>query len=366
MVFAGLFWVAADLVLSALVVTVMVVDRCAFNTTGLYEVIRDPPFDNRIVPLNVGVLYDLVVQAQVTSQTNGGLEGIYSKLNNDPAFRADSQDIVGQWECINTDQDVGYPAYSNLTDVAADLNDRGIIDATYSACWDQYPGDIENNHLVIWSASVHDDAMASFEIRASIDMASTSKVEKTMRTFHCSMNASAVDWVLYVMQASTSLNTWCPQLKGKMYANSLGVPPVADPGAVIASTLDAMVMIAGAYQSSPTGSIPPVPDPTQGCLAPRAQIPGPVILVFLIITGSTLALANYWAYPTLAITTMRRRDPVLVKLVEAATPNGLMGWMKQAVHETGAPLEKKGYGRLKEWALRPSPDGQCLRLRRAG
>lgn len=145
MVLAGLFWLIADLVVSRLVVTVNVPDRCWFNNTGLYEVVWDQPFNFTIEPLEVGNLHDLVTRAQVTSQSNGGLEGIYHKVNSDPTFRADAQDVIGQWECHDVEQDASYSADSNLTQVADDLVNRGILfDASSSSCWDQYPGNKDN------------------------------------------------------------------------------------------------------------------------------------------------------------------------------------------------------------------------------
>jgi hypothetical protein len=172
------------------------------------------------------------------------------------------------------------------------------------------------------------------------------------------MNAPAVNWVLEQTFAGSSLYGWCQQLKGKMYENSLAVPPVPNPGAVIASTLDAMVMIAGAYQSSPTGSIPPIDDPTQGCLAPKTQIPGPVILIFILVTLSTVVVLFYWLYLATALHILAaRKDGSITE----RPPNGLMDWMRQAVQETGL-VRKATHADLKDWLLVAVPHEQRLRL----
>lgn len=62
-----------------------------------------------------------------------------------------------------------------------------------------------------------------------------------------------------------------------------------------------MVMIAGAYESSPTGPIPPIDDPTQGWFAPKAQIPGPGILIFILVTLSAVVILCHWLYLTVAL-----------------------------------------------------------------
>jgi hypothetical protein len=92
-----MFWLVADLVVSGLVVTVDVVNRCRFNITGDYEVMTSNHSVGFITPWNTGGLWDLITGAQATSQSNGGLGGIFLKVNGDPAFRADAQHILGQW-----------------------------------------------------------------------------------------------------------------------------------------------------------------------------------------------------------------------------------------------------------------------------
>jgi hypothetical protein len=110
MLLASLLGVICDLVVSGLVVTVDVVSRCPFNTSGIYTALSDAHFPNRVGAESAGVLFNLITQGQGVSRTNGGIDGIFRKVNKDPQFRADEEDIVGQWVCKATGEDRTFSA----------------------------------------------------------------------------------------------------------------------------------------------------------------------------------------------------------------------------------------------------------------
>src|SRR5271169_5544807 len=92
MVLCTVFSLVSDLAVSALVVQVTVAARCPFGT-GL--VVADSYSQSgwwTVPPWN-GAPYGAVAQAQLTSTANGGLVGIYWKVNRDMNFRADGFDI---------------------------------------------------------------------------------------------------------------------------------------------------------------------------------------------------------------------------------------------------------------------------------
>jgi hypothetical protein len=86
MILAGILSLASDLVVSALVVPTSVVDRCIFNDTGHYATLKTNHTIGPFTPGNVGILWDQITTARVTSLANGGLTGIYGKVNSDPTF----------------------------------------------------------------------------------------------------------------------------------------------------------------------------------------------------------------------------------------------------------------------------------------
>lgn len=105
MILSSVLALVSDLAVSGLVKTVQVPSRCPFGT-GL--IIPTTPFVPLTGPPNNGAPYYAVAQAQLTSQINGGLSGIYWKVNRDPKFRADAEDLVGNWICDDLQNDLQY------------------------------------------------------------------------------------------------------------------------------------------------------------------------------------------------------------------------------------------------------------------
>jgi hypothetical protein len=358
MILSGMMWTTADLAVSGLVVTINVPGRCTFNTSGLYEVVYNQPYNNYITPYSYGSLFNLIIGAQATSQTNGGIEGVYQKVNSDTTFRADTQDIVGKWNCSDVGDDQNYPAGKNITDVFNDLWSQNLLYGNFFYCADHYP-DNTYNHLTAWSAPRSDEeGTDTWDVRASIDMQAHHLDNIVMKTFLCSMNATGVDWVLGRTNPST-LGAWCEQLKGLIYENTLDVPPVSNPGAVIESTLDAIIMWAGASQSGPNITTSPITDPTQGCLIPRALVPWPVLLLLIIVLLGTFAISAYLLFLLWSI----RHLSSWRSLSAGDVPNGLLSWMVQAVLETGVTRTTKTQ-ELKEWSLAPRDEEGIMRVAR--
>jgi hypothetical protein len=78
-----------------------------------------------------------------------------------------------------------------------------------------------------------------------------------------------------------------------------------------------------------------IDDPTQGCLAPRALVPWPIVILFGIVTAMTMLAIIYWMLLTLLIRTARKKSSAeYVRAVEECTPNGLFTWMRRAAYET--------------------------------
>lgn len=90
----------SDIAVSALVKPGQVSARCPF-TTGLVSPTNEPLSK---VPVN-GSTYTVVSNAQLSSLANGGPIGIYSKVNQDRNFQAQTEGVAGSgiammWETI--------------------------------------------------------------------------------------------------------------------------------------------------------------------------------------------------------------------------------------------------------------------------
>ncbi|KAF2100289.1 hypothetical protein NA57DRAFT_54380 [Rhizodiscina lignyota] len=378
MVLAGLYWLIADLVVSALVVPVNVVDRCPFNTTGPYQVMPTPHVMGPLSVGPVGTLFDIITGAQKTSKANGGLTGIFNKSNTDPLFRADAQDILGQWECRRVGKDSTYPFDTPPLSIVEDLVLRGLMYDPSSYCPTMLIGKNQYIQMLAWSSSVSDwsyeiagktsEEIATdtelhlWNVLAAVDLSTEPSDDKVMRSFNCTMNAPAVEFVLGKLQGTTTLSSFCLALTTNVYGYfTLGIPPVPEMDAAIASTLDTMIMMAGAYGAGVNKPPPSIPDETQGCFAVKTEVPGPVIIVFILVTATALTICAYWLLLIIQIKALRNQSPDEVALVSKDTPNGLLGWMKQAVCENG-PTNTVEYRNFRNWTLAPSREMLGLRL----
>jgi hypothetical protein len=102
--------------------------------------------------------------------------------------------------------------------------------------------------------------------------------------------------------------------------------------------------------------------PTQGCLAPRAQVPWAILTLFGIATAGTIAMGIYWAAFTILVRLARARSPAAyVNTIEDYTPNGLFTWMLQATNLVGVGKQVSCAG-LKRWCFGPVPQQQTVGL----
>ena len=88
----------SDIAVSALVKPIQVSARCPFETG--FVALTSQPLGK--VPVN-GSPYTVVSNAQLSSTTNGGPLGTYSKFNEDRDFQAQPEDMAGNWVCDDLD-----------------------------------------------------------------------------------------------------------------------------------------------------------------------------------------------------------------------------------------------------------------------
>jgi hypothetical protein len=350
MLVASILGIICDLAVSGLVVTTNIVSRCPFNTTGMYTTLSDAHFNLLVGPDSAGTLFNIITQGQATSRLNGGVDGIFKKVNTDINFRPDSRDIVGRWVCNATGEENSFPADTNATDIVQLMLERGLL---FNQSWTysyELHGQSGTNALFIWTASQDDYPTQPWQVRAAVDMTSNPQAEKVMKVYSCSMDAPSLDWLLSLIRAQIAITGWVDIVKGTLYAvnvaNAPGLPP--DPGLVIASNLNTITMIAGASWNN-TASPRVIDDPTQGCLASRALVSGPVMLLFAIITVGTVAMGLYLiALVGLIHLARTNSSTAYIKAVEDRTPGGLFGWMRRATYETD--IAARGVDDADSWA----------------
>lgn len=195
----------SDLAVSGLVRTVDVVSRCPFNTSGLLVVMPSTAFSYKVGGATPGPTFSMIAQSQVTSQKNGGVPGIYWKINEDTRFRADSRDCAGSWVCIDLESDATYSWNTSVGSIVADLQLSDFLYNTSLAnCYQQYP-DKSISHLVVWSTLVSNNVLEVWDVRASLLTTAGSYGDKIMKNYLCHMDAAPIDWALRQIMSGAAL-----------------------------------------------------------------------------------------------------------------------------------------------------------------
>ena len=297
----------------------------------------------------------MVNQAQTSSRENGGLSGIFRKVNGDVNFRADVQDIIGHWNCVYV-QDITYNGNTTQDEVINDLTSRGYL---YNGTNLWAGGDLPGGgwtYLWSWGPSVPDNVNMTWEVRASITYDWLGPFDRhIMRSYHCAMNAPSADWILIQMDAVSTLEN-----RYDVTSGLLGEHGPADPGNStdkLESTLESLAMVG--WGGSVDFDSPPIGDPTQGCMITHAEIPWPLFLFLVLATVGTFLMIVYWIVSSLQLRRLQSRPSSCTKLIKEGTPNGVLSWMTQAVREhigySSCPVEATD---ISGWNFGPDDKGR--------
>jgi hypothetical protein len=368
MVLASLLALAGDLAVSGLVVTASATSRCLFNTSGPYTVMmQNSRPDITIEPGPFGANYQMLSQARLTSLNNGGLGGIYGKVNGDPTFRADSSDVVGQWNCQDLGEDISFPMNASYDDIQSDLTTHGLLFNEYSwGCFDHH-GDNINGRFLVWSFSGSQQVGAQlttpWDVKIAVDMTSDAYASsQVLSTYLCQMDALTLNDI--VMQTSVDwwFSTWCQELRGHIYTDFASSETVStDPGAVMESLLDTLVMTAGSAWNLTQF---PISDPMQGCLVVMTNVSWVVVALVVVVTIITSAMTGYLVGLSVLVhgaTRQGKFPPEQVKAIVKDTPDKLLDWMLQAVREAGY-WKVKNFRDLGKYSFEWRPDRQRMGL----
>jgi hypothetical protein len=196
-----------------------------------------------------------------------------------------------------------------------------------------------------------------WDVRAAVDISPNNTQPKVMRPFHCTMNASVVEFVVGKVQPPDTLEVFKSYLRGMIYGYfNDDVPLQTEPGVALATVLDQIVMSASLNHTDQIG------DPKQGCLILRTRIPMSVILVWLLTTGVFLSVLGYYLHLLIVFRRVRAQKYSSAVAMAECVPNGLMGWMKQAVSESNQSSMTE-YHSFTRWLLASDARQEALRLR---
>lgn len=353
----------SDLAVAGLVQGVQVPRRCTFGL-GL---ILDESSGSLESPSPNGAPTFVVTQAQATSLNNTGLHGIYRKANNATNFRADQDDYLGSWTCADqgtTTFDTSYTAGDIVTALQTQgllFNGSAIGGAVNGPAGKQFDSTGNFTHLVAWSSSLGDEGTGQpFEVRASIDLEESESVPITMWSFHCTMNASAAEYITSNMYSQVTLSSWAMYFQGSMYYGAdTTVWPNA--GTIIARLLNTMTMVAGGMNSLMREPLGNTTATTQGCLAPRTSVSLAVAAMVLVMGGIALFVCLLYIVFQIWIVAARRSRNLSEKAKKeiSRAPNDLVAWMTHAVKETETGGGQKPKT-IKRWRFGNVGDGYGL------
>ena len=320
-----LLGLASDFVTTT-VASISVQGHCTFGT-GL--VLGVPPSDQPLaIPPHNGAPYVVAAQAQQFSQVNGGLVGIYKKINRDTSFSANTDDVLGAWECADhgtiLKRSFDVPVDELVDAVVNAGNLYGTPDPPYCNSYMPEPnGGNLTTHLIILDTSAVQFLDDTFAVRVSIDQSASWYDEKVLKSYECHMKSDRHLAFLQGIQQSIPsyymLQNWCGLIQGSMY-NGTGTGASGRSGIILEGILNSMMMIAGGqnYLLNTTQE-----HATQGCILKRTLIPWEVIFLASLALFLLKILTLSWAlivYRTLRLKEIR---------VIGDVPHDLLTWMAQ-------------------------------------
>ncbi|RFU31594.1 hypothetical protein B7463_g4717, partial [Scytalidium lignicola] len=332
MIVAAFLTLGADLAVTRTVVAVTVESRCLFleglilDTSGGGNIWQTLPWNGqpKIVASN----------AQITSQENGCLAGVFAKINRDPSFCAGPQDILGSWICVEAQQNVTYSSDTSTSAIVADLTQKGYL---YVGASDEVTNydDGSTNHLVTWATSAGD----------------TTGIPSTLRYF-CSVDTLALDTILSNIATQATFLEWIPLLQGGVYDGS-NTPAASYAKLFIEELLNTMTMVQGG--SNYLLSIPIAgQDTTQGCITSATNLPVAILVRGGLAIVLLIVVTLQWLVLLLRLRLRLGLTEDTMSTFTKVVPDGLTGWQLHAARETVFGQEGQGAEQalpMKVWEL---------------
>ena len=327
MMLVVLLGLASDFVTTT-ITSINVQGHCRFGTGLVLSVL---PVQTQISPPHNGAPYIVAAQAQQFSQANGGLVGIYKKINRDTSFSANKDDVLGFWECTEYGSILRRPfdePVLDVVDAVVKANVYGGGSTPY--CTSQMPdleGGTLTSHLIVLGSSAEDSFDDTFAVRVSIDLSASWYDEKVLKSFECQIKSDQHLAILQDIQQSIPsqymLADWCGVIQGAMY-NGTGTAASGHSSSILEGILNSMMMVAGGenYLLDTTQE-----HSTQGCVLKRTLIPWQVMFLAAMALFLLIILTFSWAltvYRTLRLKDLR---------VVGEVPHDLLTWMAQAPHD---------------------------------
>ena len=287
MVSTGLFTLLSHIFVGLYITSTATADRCTFIQGIVLET-----WNVSTLPASQWPAADMAVNAQIYSVRNGGLTGIYEKVNADsasladPQFAARSEDVIGGWTCTSTgSQD--FPSDATIHDMATSLQST---DDLYTAAIDNaterlITADRALMSLLIWSASVDNSITPGpWDVKASIGFRDTEYESFTMENTycHCALEGPLKDLLTYIPSQET-LTEWKERLYGLLQEIDNAGGNRGEYTGILELGLNALTMAAGTGNKANRLLTETLADPKYGCIAIRTLIQYPIFIALAIL-----------------------------------------------------------------------------------
>jgi hypothetical protein len=347
MLLAAILSILSDLLVSALVQRTPLASACLFHQGLVLNAATASIYPN----INAAA-FSWARSAQLISIYNqDGWIGIYAKADNSTNFRATEQDVLGWWYCPETNAGLSYSWSEAVGDVMDDLINRGLL---YPNAFGQQvtaPDEDQGELQLVILSSSSEGPGTSFDVLAAVDLYDDESAEtKTMATYHCTVQNDSTgiitgqDGILSKINMSWVLDNSMAAVQGNFYYGQNARTSVEDPGFWLALILNSLVMASGSQESitSQVNSTNAAHH-LQGCIVDGTELPGIVITIWFITTFLFLFMLTYTVNLWFKVRRAQRiydannHYGANSKEICDHTPNGLVDWIRHAVHEAQTP-----------------------------
>jgi hypothetical protein len=266
----------------------------------------------------------------------------------------------------------------SVDQIATKLKTLGLLYSRYSRSYD-IRADNYTTQLILWSASVGDNAKTDFTVKASIDQGFEYVTDKVIKSYECYINPNSPDIatiknILASMDAEMALSVWINDLPSLIYDGSKSAASKIS-ASYLELRLNSMTMVQGA--DAQAGKLP-LNDPLRddgkyGCSIYQISIHSVVIALAGAVFISLFGLILSWFILLMRI---GRKGKEMKPF-----PNNQLTWMLHAVRESvfgsqqsqqhgvdvsAAPAKES---MLRDWKFDWASNGiggRCLRLSKKG
>lgn len=281
MLATGVFGLLHQYVVNSFILPEVQPSWCQFQsgivtTANTLEVIPSPSWPAAL----------LVFQAHSALAANGGVNGVYDKLNfNISSFQPTSADVLGSWQCtIASETPIQANDYTNKAAVTSYLSQQNFLSPdteTIAGAVDANNGSYQG--FLAWSASGTDLAESGI-VRATIANGLEGDSPQVAINIECNLERTLSSWTPAVISANATLQAWANIMFG--FVSEI---PVSRYSTQVSTILNAIIMLAGSgnqnHRRLDAGA-----NSQYGCVTEGTQIYLTVYVIFLFLMALLLVL----------------------------------------------------------------------------